>query len=256
MAELENRILTETQEDEKVDLPEVEKALWVKVAKCPACGEEIALWNVRESSYRIAGRDTDFRTIYQGPVDPMFYDVWVCQVCLYASRRENFLELTPSEAERIEACQDERFKIARCGEFVGVRSREAAVKSYLLSEICYKNRRTSYETIAGLHLRVAWLFRGFKDEKRDKAYLQKALENYMLSYEKERSMKGKLGEDGLVYLIGELNRRLERDEEALKYFGIVLRNRGSRPEFRRMADEASDKVKSKKSQAGDEKIRP
>ena len=232
--------------NEEISLEEMEEALWDKILDCPVCENQIALKNVRESSYRIVGRESDLRTVYEGVIEPLFYDVWVCQVCLYSSRREHFTGLALSDIENIKEARDELFRIARCGEFVGVRSKEAAKKSFLLADICYKRRRATYETLAGLYLRAAWLLRYLKDETGEKGFLTKALDNYLLSFEKEGIIKGKLGEDGLTYLIGELHNRLSDEREAIRYFGQVIRSRGSRPEFRRMAEDQTDSIRRRK----------
>ena len=222
-------------EEEVLDVAKIEAAIWDKTLNCPVCGEKITTKNVRTSSYRVIERESDFRPVCRGVVEPLLYEVWVCTSCLYASRRDQFEDLPAKDKEKIQGAREDRSKVANGNEFVGIRSKEAAIKSYLLAEMCYQHRDLSRQVIAGLYLRAAWLFRYLKDEEQEKVYLQKSVNEYIEAFQAEREIKGKLGEDGLTYLIGDLYHRVGNDEEALKYLSRLTTNKEARPEFRRMA---------------------
>ena len=60
------------------------------------------------------------------------------------------------------------------------------------------------------------------DAEAERRALEAALEAYRLFFEKGDKLPEKLGEPGVVYLLGELSRRLGRFQEAREYFSKVL----------------------------------
>ncbi|MGQ9631307.1 MAG: DUF2225 domain-containing protein [bacterium] len=112
-----------------------------------------------------------------------------------------------------------------------------AIKSFLMASLCYQYRKVPYEVKGGVFLRIAWLFREAGREDRERSFIERALENYTLAFETQSSISGKLGEDGLAYLIGELNRRLGNLMEAERFYAQVLVNRKARGSIRRMAED-------------------
>jgi uncharacterized protein (DUF2225 family) len=235
--------ISSAPEEEIQDPSKIQEALWDKALNCPLCGEKITTKNVRTSSYRVVERESDFRPICRGAVEPLLYEVWVCPHCLYANRREQFEELPARDKEKLLATKESRFEVADGKEFIGIRTKDAAIKSYLLAEMCCQGRDLSRQVLAGLYLRAAWLFRYLKDAEREKVYIKKSIDEYIAAFQSERELKGKLGEDGLTYLIGDLYHRIGSDEEALKYLSRLTSDKSARPEFRRMAQTTWQKIR-------------
>jgi hypothetical protein len=94
--------------------------------------------------------------------------------------------------------------------------------------------------LAGLYLKLAWLYRegGLPDE--EEAMLDQARQQYEKAFLKERTPIGNMSQLTLEYLIGELLRRTGRLPDALNYLGKVVGNPQAKNEKRilEMAREA------------------
>jgi tetratricopeptide (TPR) repeat protein len=71
-------------------------------------------------------------------------------------------------------------------------------------------------------MHLVWIFRLAKDEEREKAAIAEAIKAYAEYYEKGDEMPEQLGEPGILYLMGELNRRLGQFREARRYYELAL----------------------------------
>ena len=79
--------------------------------------------------------------------------------------------------------------------------------------------------LGGMYLRAAWISRDFKKEVLEKHYLILARDAYKTAYEKENVMSfGKFGECGLIYIIADLSLRLNRLEDALRFYSRVVQH--------------------------------
>jgi len=74
-------------------------------------------------------------------------------------------------------------------------------------------------------LRLAWLYR-YNNEEREKEFLRHAAECYEEAYRYEGLPIGGLDEISIVYLLGELNRRIEKYEDAIYWFNKAISHPG------------------------------
>jgi uncharacterized protein (DUF2225 family) len=93
--------------------------------------------------------------------------------------------------------------------------------------------------MAGLYLRLGWIFREGKFENDEQVALAKAYEHYEQALYNERLPIGHMTEVSLTYLIGELLRRTGKFEQSLKYFSKVVSMPQAKME-RRILDMARD----------------
>jgi hypothetical protein len=209
---------------------------WEKQIDCPLCKNSFIAKNVKSSAIKIKKRDTDFRGIYEG-VNPNWYLVWVCPKCYYASFSEDFENVKKKYIEILKKDEKERRLIAKGSDFNKERTHFLALISYELAAHCYQITNSSNEKIGNLFLKAAWLAREVKIWSLEKEFLKKALTCYQEAYEKDPDLK--MDHSLIVYLIGELNRRLGNYKEALKFLGRVYDDRKGRCniEVRRLAHE-------------------
>ncbi|MCM3094077.1 DUF2225 domain-containing protein [Cytobacillus sp. AMY 15.2] len=85
--------------------------------------------------------------------------------------------------------------------------------------------------MAGLHVRLAWLFRIMQNNDQEQRFLKLALKKYFESLMSDDFRGSSMSETRIYYLIGELSRRTRQSEQALKYFskGIELQSRSTEP---------------------------
>ena len=200
------------------------EGLYIKSIKCPACKKDFDVIKVKSNAFRVSTRDTDFCTYYEG-VNPMFYDVWVCGNCGYASQNEKFDQIRPAELDRITANISSRWTKR---SFAGERNIDAAIEAFKLALYNLQVRGAKQSDIAKVCMRIAWLYRMKNDEK-EIEFLNFALSCYSDTYEKEKFPVDKLDESTCMYMIAELNRRVGNIAESIKWFSRVV----SSPEARK-----------------------
>lgn len=210
--------------------------LWKKSVECPVCKNNFKALNIRSKHIKLKSRDTDLRGVYEG-INPNWYDVWVCPKCFYAAFGNDYFKLTPKKIALFKETKEEREALAKGVNFERERNTYLALLSYQLGAYCYSQRKNCSDKVASLFMRAAWLARENKSWSLEKDFLEKSVRNYKKSYEEE--IESSLEQTMVIYLIGEIERRLGNYEESLKYLSRVFNDRdGSKnAEIRRLAHE-------------------
>ncbi len=198
---------------------------------CPVCQQKFMQTKLRKSACPVEGRDSDFFVRYAG-IDANWYSVWVCPHCGYAASDATFAEVRPNEAALIKATLTGR----PAPQLNGERDFTAAVQAFNQALSCSLARRAKASALAGLYLKMSWLYRGQNEPSLERAYLDKALEQYIEAYQKEPTPIGKMSALTLTYLVGELSRRVGKYKEAVQYFSMVVADKsGTEPNIVNLA---------------------
>jgi uncharacterized protein (DUF2225 family) len=201
--------------------------LWSKKLACPFCGHEFETSRMRQGSMRVKEKWTDFGSLYEG-LCPYFYAVTVCPHCLVAARNDEFEKFNAGyEPKLMEFSKRARAQAAKPDIFKpGEIDLESAVKRHDLAIACHKIRVHSEPgELAGLWLHIVWMWRLSGNAAMERKALENALAAYLVFFEKGVKLPEKLGEPGVLYLIGEILRRLDRYQEAREYFSKALSHR-------------------------------
>lgn len=193
------------------------EGLYIKNIKCPVCKKNFDVTKVKSSAFRVSTRDTDFCVYYEG-IDPLFYDVWVCENCGYASQNDKFDEIRPAEIDKIASSISSRWSKR---SYAGERSIDVALEAFKLALYNLKVREAKQSDIARICLRIAWLYR-MKKEDKEIDFLNFAVNCYTDTYEKEEFPVDKLDEYTCMYMIGELQRRVGNIAESIKWFSRLI----------------------------------
>jgi uncharacterized protein (DUF2225 family) len=210
------------------------EALYEKEFKCPVCNNSFSSKRVRLSSLRVERRDEDFCTTYKGH-NPMHYEILVCPNCGYSSSENNFDNLSPKELNTLkEVLSGKVVNRSFCEE----RTINDALDSYKLALYIAKSRDAKDSIIAGLTLKIAWIYRELKDEK-ELEFIKYTLEYYKHAYDKENLPIGNLDEISIQYLLGELSRRINKLNDAVFWFNKAVSNpdRAKNPRIEKIARE-------------------
>jgi len=195
----------------------MEELLYDKDCTCPVCKNKFTTKKIRTRSLRIENREDDFNVIYKN-INPIYYYIWVCPKCGYSSTEKEFENITKEQAsilnQSIRAKWNER-------SFNGVRTFREAEESYKIALLIAQLLKKSKAYTGGICLRLAWLYREVKNSKEEE-FLTHTLNLFEDAYQTERLDEAGLDEISLVYLNGELSRRLARYKEAIKWYGIAL----------------------------------
>ncbi|HHU77192.1 MAG TPA: DUF2225 domain-containing protein [Firmicutes bacterium] len=187
----------------------------MKSFTCLACGHDFKSPKVRRSKYVVSKVDTDFCTYYKKE-NPLYYNVNICPVCGYGFT-EGFTE--PGEKTK-EELKNKIFKFNI--DFTGKRSIDLAILSYRRAIDCALLQRAKNILLAGLTLHTAWLYRFSGDGEPEKKYLAEALNYYKEAYERDTDVQN-IGR--MLYLMGDLSRRLGNDREAILFFTRVINDK-------------------------------
>ncbi|MBP1993083.1 DUF2225 domain-containing protein [Paenibacillus eucommiae] len=186
--------------------------------KCTYCENSFETSRVRPSFKKATHTDTDFCVHYKN-VNPDFYVVRICPFCGFAAT-ESFSDKWTSDQRA-----DFGEKVASnwtMKEYGKERTWEDALQVYKLALLCAQIKNEKVRVIAGLLHHIAWLHRYKNNWEQEKRFLEFALGAYIGVYETE---SGSLNNAKLMFLMGELNRRLQRYNEAIKWFGRVINDR-------------------------------
>lgn len=196
---------------------ELEPLYQIKVT-CIQCENEFSTSRVRPSFKRAVRTDSDFCAYYQKE-NPDYYVVRVCPSCGFASTENSLDRLTDLQRAKFEEAIGSRFSKRNFG---GHRDWAIALETYKLGLLCAQTVGEKERIIASLLHHIAWLYRYKNNQEQEKRFLQYSLESYIHVYENEGAGDS---DARLMYLIGELHRRVENYNEAVKWFSRVINDK-------------------------------
>lgn len=217
--------------------------LYDREATCLCCGKTFKTKKVRKSKLILKKRDPDFCMHYEGET-PYYYDISVCPHCSYAFS-DSF---SPIRKEYIDILEKEYLQKIGKVELCGERNHQDALRSYKLALLCGNFVNEPRIVLAGILLRIAWLYRFQGDTEEEKKYTVKALEQYTFVYEHEDANKAGLGEHRLWYLLGELNGAIGNMEEVRKWFNMIISDQTVEAALKKMTRERWEVYKTKEGQ--------
>jgi uncharacterized protein (DUF2225 family) len=186
--------------------------------QCTNCEHNFQTMRVRPSFKKATQTDTDFCVHYKD-INPDYYVVRICPSCGFAS--------TESFSDKMTAAQKADFqnKVTNnraMKEFGKERTWEDALQSYKLALLCAQVKDEKVRVIAGILHHLAWLYRYKGDWAQERRFLDFAMDAYVSVYETEGES---VNNAKLMFLIGELNRRLSNFNDAVKWFGRIINDR-------------------------------
>lgn len=192
--------------------------LYLIKLQCANCETSFQTSRVRPSFKKATKTDTDFCCHYK-EVNPDYYVVRICPYCGFAT--------TESFSDTITDGQRKAFfeKIGRTWSFRdygGERNWETALETYKLALMCAQIKNEKERVIAGLLHHLAWLYRYVDNREQEQRFMRFALDAYIRVFEVEGV---NLNNARLMYLIGELNRRLGHYHDAVKWFSRVINDK-------------------------------
>ena len=114
------------------------------------------------------------------------------------------------------------------GEYVDVAFKMEEAGMWMLH--CHILDHESPGHIAGLYLKMAWLFRESGDKQKENSALEQAANYYDKSLSTERYPLGTLTDVAVMYLIGAIQNRLGNVETATQYLSRIVSDREARTE--------------------------
>jgi uncharacterized protein (DUF2225 family) len=185
---------------------------------CAFCGSRFSTSRIRPSFKKAYKTDSDFCMHYKEH-NPDYYVVRICPYCGYASTENFAAKIGPKQKEAFREKIASRWQMK---DFGGERGWDEALAAYKLALLTGQTVGEKDRVIAGLLHHIAWLYRYKEDRANEERFLQYALEAYVCVYETEGV---DLNNARLMFLIGELNRRLKNEYEAVKWFARIINDK-------------------------------
>ncbi|OAS15353.1 DUF2225 domain-containing protein [Paenibacillus oryzisoli] len=185
---------------------------------CTYCTNTFKTKKVRPSFKKASRTDADF-CLYYKDINPDFYVVRICPFCGYA-HTENFSDRwTPGERAMFHEKVAQNWSMR---DYCRERTWEDSIQCFKLALLSAQIKNEKSRVVAGLLHHLAWHYRDKGDWEQEERFLAFALDAYVNVFETEGM---DLNNAKLMYLLGELNRRLKRFQEAVKWFSRVINDR-------------------------------
>lgn len=226
------------------------QSFYSKEIKCPICNNKFTTLKLKTSAAIVSKKDEDFCTHYKD-LNPMFYEIIVCPVCAYSASENSFEDIPTTDIQKLrEIFSGRDVRRTFCYE----RAPIDALDTFKLALYTANLRHAKSSIIAGLCLKIAWMYR-FMEDERELQFMKFALDNYKEAFSKESPPIGNLNEFTMMYLLGELSRRVGDLDGAVFWFSkaVASPEKTSNPRIERMVRDqwalAKEQYKSKDTSA-------
>lgn len=208
-------------DEEKLEQSEEEKQrslLYDTQVTCPVCETTFKARAVKTSAARISKKDSDSFIRYN-VINPYFYDVWVCNSCGYSAMKSDFHKIRSYQIDSVKEKITSRW---RGKNYPDVYDIDIAIERYKLSLLNYVVTDAKSSKKAMNCLKLAWMYRLKEDSDNEITFLNQAIDGFNDAYYSEDFPIYEMNKFTTMYLIGELNRRVGKLDEALTWFSKVI----------------------------------
>ncbi|MFZ3102518.1 MAG: DUF2225 domain-containing protein [Desulfitobacteriaceae bacterium] len=211
-----------------------------KKFSCIYCGEPFTSLRIRSRfsiPYQI---DSDFCPHYKNKeFNPHYYYVNVCSECGFAFSEEFSDEFPLGSKEMIKVQIKDQWEKR---DFSKQRDLRLAIDSYKLAIYSGSIKREKHVALGGLCLRLAWIYREENNIEQEQRFLSLALKEFEESFLISDFSGSSLSELKMLYICGELHRRLGDLTKAISYFAKIIEH-PQRDDERKMLNMAREQWK-------------
>ncbi|MFJ8236824.1 DUF2225 domain-containing protein [Ureibacillus sp. NPDC094379] len=189
---------------------------------CLNCKETFPTLKVRSKFIKVDHSDSDFRPIYSDSnVNALFYNVFVCEHCGFSFTEDFSKYFAPGIQEEIKSKITQKWVPH---SFNGERTITQALQAYQLALVCGSIKKEKFVSLAGLALRIGWLYRALENDMLEQRFISLARDLYIDCYSTEDYAGTPMSATRVIYMIAELSRRIGDLETATRYFSKVIEN--------------------------------
>ncbi|HHY71772.1 MAG TPA: DUF2225 domain-containing protein [Bacillus bacterium] len=194
--------------------------LYDKKETCPLCQTAFTSKKIRSRFVKVDHTDSDFCPYYHDEtISPLLYFVKVCPSCGYSYTDQYQTYFFEGTKEEIINSVSMKWVPH---DFGGERTIHQAIQTYKLAFYCATLKKEKAIVIASILLRLTWLYRRMGNEKEEERFMELTLEQLNGAYLDAYYGNTDLTEIRVLYLIGELNKRLGHYDEALTHLARVV----------------------------------
>lgn len=206
---------------------------------CPVCGNKFKAKAVKTNAGRVIKRDSDLCMHYD-KINPFFYDVWLCNICGYAAMKADFFKIREREIEAVQNNISMKWHGKNYPEVYDVNIAIERYKLALYNSVIMEAKASRKAMIC---LKIAWMYRFNEDKEKELVFLNQALEGLNYAYTTEEFPLYGMDKFTSMYLLGELNRRVSKNDEALSWFSKIITSQGVPQKIKDMAVDQKDIIK-------------
>lgn len=219
-----------------------ESLLYHKTIECPICNYKFKQLALKSTSYRMISKDSDFFIRYD-LINPYFYDVYICDSCGYSALKSDFYKIMNVQKDLILKNVTSKFKPRI---YPNKYTLEIAIERYKMALLNAVYMKAKSSQKAMICLKLSWMYRlGNSDYHREmeRTFLGFALEGFNDAYYNESLPLYGMDKFVMMYLIGELNRRLLNNNTALVWFSQVLTAPNAKQSLKELVRTQRDLIK-------------
>lgn len=236
----------ETNEEERI-----KSLLYDSQVTCPVCETSFKARSVKKSAFRVERQDSDFFIRYS-LINPYFYDVWVCSSCGYSAMKSDFHKIRGYQIEAVKEKITSRWSGKTYPQIYDI---NIAIERYKLSLLNYYVIEAKSSKKAMNCLKLAWMYRILEDEVNELRFLEQSLEGFNDAFFNEDFPIYGMDKFTSMYLIGELNRRVGKDDQALNWFSKVVSSPSAPQKIKDKCRDQRDLIKETQHKDSDDNIR-
>jgi len=197
-------------------------SLYDRSVVCPICSTSFESKKVKRSAIAVKKRDEDYCAYYKGD-NPMYYSIFVCPSCGFASFETEFKEIKMIGNRFKEDFRKRVTTSWRGKSFCNGRDWDEALETYKLALLSYSTLGYKKSALAKVCLRIAWLHRYQGNLDKELHFMKYARDGFVDAYQNENLADDKENELVTMLLVGELSRRLEEYDVAVRWFDKLLK---------------------------------
>lgn len=206
---------------------------------CPVCQHVFQSRAVKSSAIRRQKSDSDLLVRYS-LINPYFYEVYLCNICGYASMKQDFEKMREYQIELVQKKISPKWQGRRYPDVYDV---DIAIERYKLSLLNSVVMESKTSRKALNCLRLAWMYRLKEDDSSEQLFLKQALDGFNEAYTNEDFPICGMDKFTVMYLIGELNRRTSRLDEANLWFSKIITTPNAPQKIKDLARDQRDLIK-------------
>ncbi|WP_050616244.1 DUF2225 domain-containing protein [Bacillus testis] len=187
---------------------------------CHMCRTPFTTYKIRSKFIKVEKYDTDFCPIYKpGSENGLLYHIFVCPHCGYSYSEDFSPFFAPGVKEKIQSNICDRWVPHNFGK---ERTATEAIKTLKLAFYTGSLKKEKHIILAGISMRMAWLYRMNLNTEQENRFLSAALHEYKESYSTGDFSSTSMSETRLLYLLGEIAYRCGKLEEATMFLSKVI----------------------------------
>ena len=197
----------------------IDDYIYLKTYTCPVCDKEFKSYAVRHGKVRMEAIEYDLRPIHT-PIEPLFYDVIMCENCGYTAVNESFNKINRVQIEKIKTEISPNFKPIPYPKEMTV---DMAIDRYKLALLNCVVKEGKDGERAYICMKLTWLYRIKGDEsKNERQFAELTLKGFTIALSKEIPPIMGIAESAVMYLIAAFSTFLGNQQTALKILSGLI----------------------------------